>query len=126
MSAVLSFAAARQLVEQHAATLRPTDAELCDLLGAHGRTLAENLTADRDFPPFPRATRDGYAVRAADLTSLPVRLEVVGELKAGADPAALGCTLQSGEAVSIMTGAPAPPGADAIVMLEYTQREGDF
>ena len=65
--ALLSFADARQLVEQQAATVSPTDAELTSLLDAVGLALAEDLRADRDFPPFPRATRDGYAVRAADV-----------------------------------------------------------
>ncbi len=121
---ILSFFAARQLVEQHAATLRPTAPELYGLLDARGLVLAEDIAADRDFPPFPRATRDGYAVRAADLAALPARLQVVGELHAGGGPATLGGALQSGQAVEIMTGAPAPPGADAVVMVEYTTRAG--
>jgi molybdopterin molybdotransferase len=80
--------------------------------------------ADRNFPPFPRATRDGYAVRAADLAKLPATLEVIGEIKAGA---AAHATLKvgSGQAAAIMTGAPAPPGCDAVVMVEYTSRDGE-
>src|SRR4051812_2810863 len=123
---VLSFQDARRVVEQHAAEVRPTDAELIDLLAAAGRVLAQDIAADRDFPPFPRATRDGYALHAADLDKLPSRLEVVGEIRAGADVAVSACPLARGEAVEIMTGAPAPPGSDAIVMVEYTRREGDF
>src|SRR2546423_9561243 len=111
---VLPFAEARRVVEEHARSARPTAPERVELLRALGRVLAEDIAADRDFPPFPRATRDGYAVRAADLAKIPARLEVVGEIRAGAAAEAVACALQSGEAVEIMTGAPAPPGADAI------------
>lgn len=95
-----------------------------ELLGAAERVLAEAVVADRNFPPFPRATRDGYAVRAADLDRLPARLKVIGEIKAGA---ALGPTLpiKPGQAAAIMTGAPVLPGADAIVMVEYTSQYAD-
>src|SRR5205814_3228210 len=125
-SLVLSFEEARHVVEAHAARLRPRGKELADLLDAAGQVLAEPVAADRSFPPCPRATRDGYALRAADLATLPARLEVVGELRAGANPAESNCALKSGEAIAIMTGAPAPSGADAIVMVEYTSRDGDF
>src|SRR2546426_643320 len=81
-SLTLSFEEARHLVEEHAARLRPRGKELLDLLDSAGRILAESVAADRDFPPFPRATRDGYAVRAADLARLPATLEVIGEIKA--------------------------------------------
>jgi molybdopterin molybdotransferase len=94
------------------------------LLQAAGRILAEPVLADRDVPPFPRSTRDGYAVRASDLTKLPAKLKVIGEIKAG--PQSLPSTLHPGQAFSIMTGAPAPPGADAVVMVEYTSQKGDL
>src|ERR1051326_2565578 len=84
---VLPFIDARRVVEEHARGLRPADVEPVELLAAHGRVLAEGIAADRDLPPFSRATRDGYAVRSTDLAKLPARLEVVGEIKAGADPA---------------------------------------
>ena len=120
---VLSFEAARHLVEEHARGLKPQGKELVELLESAGSVLAEAIAADRNFPPFSRATRDGYAVRAADLAQLPATLEVIGEIKAGG--AAAGLRSESGQAVAIMTGAPAPPGADAVVMVEYTAREGD-
>ena len=83
-----------------------------------GRVLAEPVVADRDFPPFARATRDGYAIRAADLNvDGPASLRVVGQIKAGSH---YDRTLSAGEAVEIMTGAPVPGGADAVVMIEYT------
>lgn len=116
----LSFAEARQAVEQHAATLRPTEPALTGLLDAVGLVVAEDLRADRDFPPFPRATRDGYAVRAADVQSVPARLRCLGTIKAGATTEELGISMGAGEAVEIMTGAPVPAGADAVVMVEYT------
>jgi molybdopterin molybdotransferase len=88
---------------------------------ARGRILAETVAADRALPPFRRSAVDGFAVRAADATSAPVRLRVVGESRAGA---AAGVAVGPGEAVAIMTGAPVPEGADAIQMVEQTRREG--
>lgn len=122
---ILSFEDARHTVEEHAAAMAPVGKESVDLLQSAGRVLAEPLAADRDFPPFPRATRDGYAIRSADLVQLPTSLKVVAEIKAGAPPERLPGKLQSGEAAAIMTGAPVPHGADAVVMVEYTSQAGD-
>ena len=80
---ILSFEQARHLIEEHASRLRPRGKELVDLLDGTGQVLAEPVVADRNFPPFPRAARDGYAMRAADLAQLPATLRVVGEIKAG-------------------------------------------
>jgi molybdopterin molybdotransferase len=121
---ILSFEEARHLVEEHAATLRPRGKELLELLDTPGQILAEPVLADRNFPPFPRATRDGYAVQAADLEKLPAILKVIGEIKAGA-AADAALKVESGQAAAIMTGAPAPQGCDAVVMVEYTSRDGD-
>jgi molybdopterin molybdotransferase len=120
---ILDFEEARRVVEDHASRLSSGTAETVSLLHAASRILAEPITADRDIPPFPRSTRDGYAVRAADLSKLPAKLKVIGEIKAG--PLQLPSPLSPGEAFSIMTGAPAPPGADAVVMVEYTSQQGD-
>ena len=117
---VLSFEDARNIVEEHASRITPGGNEVVDLLHASGRILAEPITADRDIPPFPRSTRDGYAVRSADLTTLPARLTVAGEIKAGPMPSQVPLALNPGQAFSIMTGAPVPRGADAVVMVEYT------
>jgi len=117
---VLSFEDARSIVEEHASRITPGGNEVVDLLHASGRILAEPITADRDIPPFPRSTRDGYAVRSADLTKIPARLTVVGEIKAGPSHSQVPLALNSGQAFSIMTGAPVPQGADAVVMVEYT------
>src|SRR5208337_2829673 len=120
MSSVVSFEIARHLVEQHAAGVCPEGVETVDLLAGLGRVLAEGILADRDFPPFARATRDGYAVQSADLAEVPARLEVVGEVKAGDWPEPGVCSVGRGQAVGIMTGAPLPAGADAVVMVEHT------
>lgn len=121
-SRALVFEDARRLVEEHAASLRPRGKQLTELLGSIGLVLAEPAFADRDFPPFPRAARDGYAIRAADLQQLPATLAVIGEIKAGA-PTDPSLRVEAGQAVTIMTGAASPPGADAIVMVEYTSRK---
>jgi molybdenum cofactor synthesis domain-containing protein len=101
--------------------LEPVDVDLRD---AGGLVLAERVTAPEPVPPFPNTAMDGYAVRAADTVGAaedaPVRLRVVGELAAGHAPTT---TVQQGEAIRIMTGAPMPDGADAIVMVERTQRD---
>jgi len=117
---VVSFEVARRLVERHSLSVCPRAVETVDLLAGLGRVLAEGIVADRDFPPFARATRDGYAVRAADLAEVPVQLELAGEVKAGEWPEPGLCTVGCGQAVGIMTGAPLPPGADAVVMAENT------
>jgi molybdopterin molybdotransferase len=90
---------------------------------ALGRVLAEPVRADRDYPPFNRSARDGFAVRASDVATAPVKLRVLGETRAG-EPSRF--TVGPGEAVEIMTGAPGPQGADAVVMVEYSSREGEF
>jgi len=118
--AILAFPDARRVVEEQAATLRPGRTELTALLRSRGRVLAEDIPADRDFPPFPRAARDGYAVRSADLAALPAALKIIGEVRAGGS---LAGPLARGEAAEIMTGAPVPEGADAVVMVEYTTRQ---
>ena len=122
---ILSFEDARHAVEQHAATLQARGVETVDLLSADERVLAESLLADRDLPPFPRSTRDGYAVRSEDLSALPARLRVIGEIRAGEREENIPSSISSGEVVAIMTGAPVPPGADAVVMVEYTSADGD-
>ena len=90
-----------------------------------GLVLAEDLRADRDFPPFPRATRDGYAVRAADVQAVPAHLRCVGIDQGRRDRRGERRHVGPGEAVEIMTGAPVPRGADAVVMVEYTETSDD-
>ena len=92
---------------------------------ALGLVLAEPVTAPDAVPPFPNTAMDGYAVRAADTAeasqAAPIRLRVVGELPAGRAPTV---AVGEGEAIRIMTGAPMPDGADAIVIVELTERDG--
>lgn len=85
--------------------------------------LAQSISADRDLPPFPRATRDGFAGRAADVKTVPSRLKIKAEIKAGTD--VTGVAIGPRECVEIMTGAAVPDGADAVVMVEFTSRERD-
>jgi len=86
---------------------------------AAGRVLAEPLAADRDYPALARSVRDGFAVRAMDL---PGTLAIIGEVRAGESFAGEVGRLQ---AVEIMTGAPVPRGADAVVMIEHVRRDGE-
>jgi molybdopterin molybdotransferase len=121
---VLSFEDARRVVEQQAELIRVNTTESVDLLGAAGRVLSEPILADRNLPPFPRSTRDGYAVRAADLARVPTSLDVIGEIRAGESLENIPKHIRNGQAASIMTGAPVPSGADAVVMVEYTAQQG--
>ncbi len=123
-SIVLSFEEARRAVEQHSARVYAPGVATVDLLSAAGRVLAEPILADRNLPPFPRSTRDGYAVRAADVARVPATLDVIGEIKAGESLENIPKHIGSGQATSIMTGAPVPSGADAVVMVEYTAQQG--
>src|ERR1700749_2450152 len=93
----------------------PLSSERVPLGEAHRRTLAENLVASRDQPPFSASAMDGYAVRAADVATTPVTLALIGMSAAGH---AFEGELGPGEAVRIFTGAPLPKGADAIVIQE--------
>ena len=87
-----------------------------------GRVLDQDVVAVEDVPPFHNTAVDGYAVRAADTERVPVELVVVDTLAAGAEPK---IAVNNGEAIRIMTGAPMPQGADAVVMVEDSVREGD-
>lgn len=124
-STILNFEEARRAVQEHAASIPPPATESVDLLAASARVLAEEVFADRDIPPFPRSTRDGYAVRSADLAKVPATLDVIGEIKAGEKSEKIPASIEAGKAVSIMTGALVPDGADAVVMVEYTSRGAD-
>lgn len=103
---------------------KPLGVEEIQLLEAYNRVLAENVTADLDIPPFDRSTVDGYAVKAEDTfgaeENKPVRLKVSGVVNVGEPPK---IAVVSGEAVEIVTGAPMPNGADAVVMVEHTERK---
>jgi molybdopterin molybdotransferase len=117
---VVSFDEALETVLGQAARARTPRLERVRLEAAVGRVLAVPITTDRDQPPFDRSTRDGFAVRAAHATS-GTWLAVAGQVRAG--------TLWQGAlppdgAIAIMTGAPVPEGADAVVMQEHVERSG--
>lgn len=116
---LLSFEQALSTVKEKISAARSAIAlETLPLDQAPGRFLAEDVAADRDYPPFNRATRDGYAVRSADAGAVPIALDCLGEVRAGehfeGDVGARQC-------VQIMTGAPLPRGADAVVMVEHAR-----
>ena len=118
----LSFEQALATVREKIAlaNLAPSS-EWVSLDCARGRVLAEEVRADRDYPPFHRATRDGYAIRSQDLKSIPAELHIIGEVRAGER---FERELAPGQAVEIMTGAPLPEGADAVVMVEHCESAG--
>jgi molybdopterin molybdotransferase len=118
---VVSFEEALQIVAHHAAVAPGLQTESLPLLQCASRVLAVPVAADRDQPPFDRSTRDGFAVRALDaVPGAPLR--VLGQVAAGA--LWQGQPIATGEAVQIMTGAPVPAGADAVVMIEHVERGG--
>ena len=111
--------------------LSVTDAQQCILesvktLGAEpvrleqslGRVLAEDVCANRDLPPYDVSAMDGYALRSADLAKIPATLEIIEDIRAGDMPVR---TVQAGQCARIMTGAPLPQGADAVIRVEDTQ-----
>src|SRR5207302_1142078 len=114
---VVGFDEALAMVLTRAADLAMPATEQVPLLTAEDRVLATGISADRDQPPFDRSTRDGFAVRAADFGD--AQLKVVGKIRAGEQW--LGQALERGAAIGIMTGAPIPDGADAVVMVEHVE-----
>lgn len=119
---MLPYSDARQkVIDISGSVPRPLQRTRVEIEQAFGRILAEPVLADRDYPPFDRSTRDGFAVRAADAQNAGARLECVGELRAGGH---FDAVVLPGQCVEIMTGASVPRGADAVVMIEHTRREG--
>ncbi len=118
---VLSFEKALLTVKEKLSGWIKPQIESVALECAWRRVLAEDVTADRDYPPFNRSTRDGYAVQAGDTQSATARLTLKGEVPAGYS---FHGKVSRGECVQVMTGAPVPEGADAVVMLEHTKALG--
>jgi molybdopterin molybdotransferase len=117
---MLSVSEALQAVLDHASPLPPRRVRLADALGC---ALAETVTADRDLPPFDKALLDGFAVRSIDLDGPgPFDLEIIEEITAGRVPTR---PVGPGQCSAIMTGAPMPDEADAVVMVEDSRRDGD-
>lgn len=118
----LTFEQALQTIRDRISeTTASLTTEILPLEAARGRVLAENARADRDYPPFHRATRDGFAVASAGLSTGSAVLDRIGEVAAGGH---FDGTVPFGACVSIMTGAPLPDGTDAVVMLEEVEIEG--
>ena len=119
---MLIYQQARQIViEQVGKKKGPRTMVNLSVWNALGFVLAQEVKTDRPYPPFDRSTRDGYAVRSAD-AAVGAALRRVGEIKAGdtvINP------LVPGTCVQIMTGAGVPSGADAVIMIEHTKREGE-
>src|SRR5260370_2693656 len=115
---VVGFDEALKLVLAHAADLTVPATEQTSLLASEDRVLAKEVLADRDQPPFDRSTRDGFAVRAADFGN--DALKIAGQIRAGEQWE--GSALEPGAAIGIMTGAPIPDRADAVVMVEHVER----
>lgn len=107
--------------------IQPLGFEKVSILDALGRVIAEDMIAPRDIPPYDNSGMDGYAVRHEDIQNAsqknPVRLEVIEDLRAGFVSEK---TVQKGQAIRIMTGAPVPKGADAVVPVEETERGNGF
>ena len=110
----LSVSAAQRCVLEVVSAL---GTEHVGLERALGRVLAEEVRANRDQPPYDISAMDGYALRSADLGNIPAVLEIVEDIKAGDRPSK---TLAPGQCARIMTGAPLPPGADAVIRVEDT------
>src|SRR5260370_5226948 len=120
---MLNYEQARsRVIEEGAKRKRPPATMIVSVWDALGLVLAEEVKTDREYPPFDRSTRDGFAVCSKE--ALPgAGLKCVGEIKAGDTVTQ---ALAAGTCLQIMTGAAVPAGADAVVMIEHTSREGDL
>jgi molybdopterin molybdotransferase len=122
---MLTFEQARAKVIEQTGKLkgpRASGSVSVSVWDALGLVLAQEVKTDREYPPFERSTRDGYAVRSIEVAPA-AELRWAGEIKAGDTVTE---SLATGTCVQIMTGAAVPPGADAVVMIEHTQRDGDL
>src|SRR6266852_1802875 len=120
---MLSYEQARnKVIEQVKRKRGPRATAVVSVWDALGMVLAQEVKTDREYPPFDRSTRDGYAVRWKEAAP-GAGLKCVGEIKAGDTVRE---ALAAGTCLQIMTGAAVPAGADAVVMIEHTSREGDF
>lgn len=120
---MLTFEEARRKVIEQVGKMRgPRASTTVSVWDALGLVLAQEVKTDREYPPFNRSTRDGYAVRSKEVKG-ETQLKCVGEIKAGDTVAE---ALTPGTCVQIMTGAAVPSGADAVVMIEYTKRDGEL
>jgi len=119
--------AVEQALETILSRIKVLGTERMDILSGRGRVLAQDIHASLNVPPFDNSAMDGYAVKFSDIAGSsaenPTRLKVIGDLPAGYS---FSPTLQNGEALRIMTGAPVPDGADTVIMQEDTQTHENF
>jgi molybdopterin molybdotransferase len=124
---LLAMITVEEALERILLQIQPLGFEKVSILETLGRVMAEDMIAPRDLPPYDNSGMDGYAVRHEDIQDAfeknPVRLEVIEDLRAGFIS---GKTVQKGQAIRIMTGAPIPKGADAVVPVEETERGNGF
>ena len=121
--ALISYQEAQEIIDRHIYAITRTESVQID--DAVNRVLAEDLIAKMNVPPFNRAAMDGYAVKAKDTFGAgqfkPKIFKIIGELHAGENS---GKKIKSGECIQISTGAVMPEGADSVMMVEDTEREG--
>jgi molybdopterin molybdotransferase len=115
----LTVTAAQQCILESVSLL---DTENVKLDQSLGRVLAEDIRANRDQPPYDVSAMDGFALRSADVANAPAVLEVIEDIRAGDIPT---MAVQAGQCARIMTGAPVPQGADAVIRVEDTQMSTD-
>ena len=127
MEGLYPMLSVEEALERILSYFHPLEPEKVPILESLGRVLAEDVHADMDIPPLANSAMDGYAVLAADTAGAspdsPRRLRIVHNLAAGYTT---NVEVRPGTAIRIMTGAPIPPGADAVVRFEDTEREGDW
>ncbi|MCU0496303.1 MAG: molybdopterin molybdotransferase MoeA [Anaerolineae bacterium] len=112
-----------EAIEQILAQITPLPGEMIPIGQGLGRITSQSVISDEDLPPFANSSMDGYAVRAQDITQVPMILQVVMDVPAGVFPSE---TLHAGQAARIMTGAPIPIGADAVIPVEETDSAWDL
>ena len=122
--ALISYQEAKDVIDRHTSAITRTEGVAID--DAVNRVLAEDVVAKMNVPPFTRSAMDGYAVKAKDTFDAgqfkPQVFKVIGELHAGENPSK---KIKSGECIQISTGAVMPEGADSVIMVEDTEREGN-
>ena len=116
----ISFEEARELVKEYA---KPLGEVLEDVEKSLGMVISQDIFSPIDIPPFTNSAMDGYAINTETLKSYPVKLKIVGEVKAGDSKK---IKLKEGQAIKIFTGAPVPDGADAVVEKELVKVEGEY
>jgi len=122
MQQMRSMLSVEEALDRILAVAAPLPAEAASIEDAVGRAIAHEVRAGRTVPPWDTSAMDGFAVRSADVVRAPVRLRVIDTIYAGQTPAR---SIGPGQCSRVMTGAPLPSGADAVVMQERTEGRGE-